>query len=246
MSFTGIEFKHNSGNAFEINFNTPKTIDLLALQGDEFDFLLDEQAISSGTYNWMRLKVMAQQNSLDSYIELDTGTQHALYIPSGSETGLKLNQSFTIPSTGNLDLTIDFDLRKPVIAPQSGTSYILKPSLRLLQTDLTGHISGTVDGTVLQGANCSGTDYAVYAYQGTDIVPDDVDGINSDPITTSQVKLNNQGLYGYTLGFLNEGSYTVTFTCDAGSDNPDSNDMLNYIGTRNVTVLAGQTAIHNF
>jgi len=245
IKFTGIELKPESDNPFSINFNTPQLINLMALQGSDFAFLLENKGISSGTYNWMRLKLDAQSDAMDSYIELSNGNQYPLYIPSGNEIGLKLNQSFTIPHNGNLDLTIDFDLRKSIVAQQSG-NYILKPSLRLLHTDNTGHIKGTISTTTLQHSLCTGTDYAIYAYEGENITPDDVDGLGEEPITTSLVHIDSQSRYAYNLGFLDEGLYTVTFTCNASDDTPSNSETLNYIGTINATVTAGATANYNF
>jgi len=57
----------------------------------------------------LRLKVITSQIEMHSYIELDDGSQHPLYVPSGNETGLKLNQGFDISDGGAISFTIDFD-----------------------------------------------------------------------------------------------------------------------------------------
>ncbi len=244
VEFTGIEFKPSTESSFVINLDPPKRIDLLALQGSKFELLLNNKSIDSGTYDWMKLKINALEDTTDSYVIANGTGQYSLYMPSGNESGLTLSQGFTIPATGGIHLTIDFDLRKSITAPAgASTNYILNPSLRQVTTNKSGHISGTISSTIMQDSLCTGTDYAVYAYQGPSVTPDDVDGMGVEPITTS---LLTDVTYKYTLGFLTEGAYTITFTCNAAIDLPASSEILNYIGTTNVTVTAGQTATHDF
>lgn len=244
IEFSGIEFKPSTDSAFTINIVPPMRINLLDYQGSQSVPLLNNKSIDSGTYDWIKLKINANDGISDSYVIANGTSQYSLYMPSGNENGLTLNQGFTIPATGGIHLTIDFDLRKSITAPQSpDTNYILKPSLRQVITSNTGNISGTVSSTTMQDALCTGTSYAVYAYEGQGVTPDDVDGIGVEPITTS---LLTDITYNYSLGFLNEGDYTIAFTCHAATDLPTSNDTLNFIGTTNITVTAGQTATHDF
>ncbi len=244
VEFTGIEVKPLHESAISIDFNQAKRINLLALQGSEFSYLLNEKSLQRGEYSWLRLKVNALQNTSDSTLVTSNGT-YSLYVPSGSENGLLLNQGFTIPTNDTLELTIDFDLRKSITGPvsQSSSNYYLRPTLRLVQTDTTGHISGTINTNTLQDANCTGTDYAVYAYEGSNITPDDVGGTGVDPLTTALVETNQ---YSYTIGYLTQGYYTVAFTCEANLDGVESEETLKFIGTSNVYVTAGSTTTHNF
>ncbi|VAW84150.1 hypothetical protein MNBD_GAMMA18-902 [hydrothermal vent metagenome] len=244
IEFSSIEFKPRTESSFVINLDPPKRINLLALQGGQFELLLSNKPIDSGTYSWIRLKVNALENTMDSYVVSGTGGNHSLYMPSSNEAGLTLNQGFTISATGGIHLTIDFDLRKSITAPElPDTNYILKPSLRQVMTNKSGHIRGTVSSEAMQGDLCTGTGYAVYAYEGLNITPDDVDNIGVEPITTS---LLTDTTFAYSLGFLAEGSYTIAFTCDAANDLPGSSETLKYIGITNITVTAGQTVTHDF
>ena len=245
IEFSGIEFKplSASANQFSIDFDAPKKINLLALQGSQFKLLLDNKPIEAGTYSWMRLKVNALENTQDSYIEANGGS-YSLYMPSGSESGLRLNRSFSISDSSDTYITIDFDLRKSITAPQlPDVNYTLKPVLRQIMTKRSGHIQGTVSGTTMNDASCTGTNYAVYAYSGQNVEPDDVDNMGVEPITTS---LLTDTTYQYGLGFLPEGDYTISFVCDATNDLPTSSEILNYIGTTHVTVIANQTTTHDF
>lgn len=242
VSFTGIELKPYSGASVTINFNTPRSIDLLQLQGTDTTLLFDKELVSGGTYNWLRLKV----DESASYLINSTG-QHSLTIPSGNESGLKVVKNFVVPQDGTVALTIDFNLRKSVLEPaQSGGAYKLKPTLRLVQNDKTGHIGGTVPNTTVNASGCGTA--AIYLFEGSNITADDLDGINADPIDSSLVKLNNSsGNYEYKFGFLNAGSYTAAFTCKANLDNPETDNAdVTFSGATNVTVTAGATTTYNF
>ncbi len=250
VAFTGVSIKPQSGPAFDIDFvdanGNPviKSIDLLAQQGPNSEPLLLDHELEAGHYNWMRLKV----DMSHSYIIVeDGGAQHDLYIPSGDETGLKLNNGFDITAGGAATFTVDFDLRKSVLAPSNGSDvYKLKPTLRIVENANVGHLSGTVGTTSLQHASCATTpNYAVYIFEG-DVTPDDVDGDAGDPITSALVS----DTFSYAVGFLNQGTYTVAFTCEADSDSNDSgndsDDAIAFIGTTTVTITAGATTTHNF
>ena len=249
VSFSGVSIKPENGPAYDIDFvdnnNDPlvKTIDLLTQQGPNSEPLLVNHSLAAGHYEWLRLKVITSQMTTDSYIELDNGSQHPLYVPSGDHTGLKLNRGFDISDGGAATFTIDFDLRKSVLMPnQHSTAYKLKPTLRIVQNDNVGHISGMVGANSLNDAACTGSDYAVYVFTGDNVTPDDVDGIEPDPVSTSL--LSNS--FEYAVGFLDAGVYTISFTCQANDDNNETSDAINFIGTDTVTVNAGATTAYNF
>ena len=249
VSFSGVSIKPENGPAYDIDFidnnNDPlvKTIDLLTQQGPNSEPLLVNHSLAAGHYEWLRLKVITSQMTTDSYIELDNGSRHPLYIPSGDQTGLKLNRGFDISDGGAATFTIDFDLRKSVLMPnQHSTAYKLKPTLRIVQNDNVGHISGMVGANSLNDAACTGSDYAVYVFTGDNVTPDDVDGVEPDPVSTSL--LSNS--FEYAVGFLDAGAYTISFTCQANDDNNETSDAINFIGTDTVTVNAGATTTYNF
>ena len=225
----------------------PKSIDLLALQGVSTATLLDHEPVPPGTYDELRLKINADEDSeLESFIELTDGSRHELIVPSGAQSGLKIKRDLLIPEEGNALFTIDFDVRRSiVVAGRIGTPNVrfhLKPVLRLVDNRETGDIVGQVDAALLTAPSCSDadplSDNAVYLYAGADVVPDDID--NSDdtdvePVASSLVDDAGQ----YVIGFLEAGDYTLSFTCNAGSEDIEADDDLQFAGTRNVTVVAG-------
>ncbi|UCH53203.1 MAG: DUF4382 domain-containing protein [Pseudomonadota bacterium] len=219
---------------------TPKArqLDLLALNSGVSATLLDGVTLPAGQYNWIRLDVNTGLGNESNIVV--SGTPHALTIPSGDETGLKLNRGFTVATGGHVDFTVDFDLRKSVHMTGGG-QYLLRPTLRIVDNLLVGRISGTVASALIT----TGCTPAVYVYQGANVVPDDIGGSGVEPVTTAMVGLDNS-VYRYTAAFLEAGEYTVAFTCQAAADDPAVDNAIGFTGAANVTVAANATTTHNF
>lgn len=248
VEFTGIEIKPANGSSYNIDFDHPKQINLLALTGGTSEILLNGETLGSGTYSWMRLKVNASQGgdpADDSYIVIG-GTPYELRIPSGDQSGLKLNRPITIPENGSASFTVDFDLRKSV-HERSGGIYNLRPTLRLVDNSEDGTLAGTVDSSTISAECISGDKAAVYVFEGAAASPDDVniDGNDVEPVATTPVDWGN-GDNSYQVAFLEAGTYTAAFTCDAGVDDPAAEDSLTFVGASTVTINAGQTTTLNF
>ena len=217
----------------------PKQIDLLALSGGLTDVLLDTYTLPAGHYNWIRLMVDTG-GSLDSYLVDATG-DHELTIPSGAETGLKMNRGFNVAAGGHADFTVDFDLPKSIHVTGTG-EYMMRPTLRLVNSIETGSIAGTVSTSLIT----TGCTPAVYVFAGENVTPDDIDGIAPDPVTTAKVVMDNMGVYRYKAAFLEPGFYTVAFTCQAEQDDPMTDDAISFSGTDNVSVSAKTVTPYNF
>jgi len=254
IEFTGISIHPSKDdentNLQEFTFASPKRINLLDLQGNKVQNLLYEEIIPSGSYDWIRLAVNAEQDSiLDSYIKLKDGTEHELYIPGGSQTGLKLVSSFELMTNAEFNYTIDFDLRKSIVLT-GVDNYILRPSLRLINKTESTTITGSVDASLLStiSAGCTDDDpvtgNAVYLFENANAIPDDINNTSKNLINSSLVVLNTNGNYEYTLGFIPQGDYTISFTCQSDIDNPETNDDIKFTGTSNISVTAGH--VFNF
>jgi hypothetical protein len=244
VEFTGVELIANSGNPVTITFPTPKMIDLLNDSGTASAQLFS-QPIPAGSYGQVRLMVVADGNPSNSYIILSDGTMHGLQVPSGSETGLKLVSGFTVPSSGVVDYTIDFDLRQAVTCPPGQSpACILKPAERLVDNTTVGNIQGQVSNTLVPAGCTPG----VYLYAGTVNAPEDMN--SSAPATdpnrplASRVPVaTSQPPYYYQFTFLEPGNYTVAFTCQAAQDNSDQADpAVKFSPVKSaIVVTAGQT-----
>lgn len=239
VEFTGVELRRSAGAPITVTFDTPRQIDLLALTGGDSELLLDELSLPAGDYQQIRLQVNAGLEASDSFIELDDGSLHPLFIPSGNQAGLRTNRPFVVPAGGRADFTIDFDLRKSVVAPSGlDGAYILRPTLRLVNNVEVGTLAGTVSATLASTEACTPV---VYVYSGAGVTPDDV-GSPTEPVTTAQVELDAaSGEYRYRAAFLAAGSYTAAFTCQASADQPETDDDIEFLTTADTSVSAGQT-----
>ena len=244
VEFTGVEVKAvNDASPDVFDFTSPRRIDLLALEGGGSETLLRDEVMPAGNYEWIRLKVNAGRTASDSYVDLADGSRHALFIPSGNQSGLKLIRGFTIGAGSTSNFTIDFDLRRSVIRPpgQNG-DFILKPVLRLVDNLQVGTLAGTVAPTLVT-PTCSP---AVYVFTGTDIVADDVGGTTEPFLTARVVQSATTGAWGYRIGFMPVGAYTLAFTCAASADDPETNDTIAFVKTKNVSVALAQNTTADF
>lgn len=245
IEFTAIELKPRNGSSVVINLASPQSIDLLALQNGETTTLIDQHTIAAGEYDWVRLAVNAEfDNVYDSYIVFDN-LQHELFVPSGAQTGLKLNQGFTVAEGQTAHFVIDFDLRKSIVEPVGQPGYFLKPTLRLIDLQQVGALSGEIAEARIINL-CQGEKLgAVYVYSGVDVTPDDVDGRDPEPLTSVLV-YRDDDRYRYHVGFLAPGNYTAAYTCDAVNDLPESDQPLVFTTAANVSITANATTTLNF
>jgi hypothetical protein len=198
VKFTGVELTGNSGNPVTINFAQPKTIDLLKDSGTATAVLFN-QPIPAGKYGQIRLMVVADGDASNSYITLSDGTMHGLQVPSGSESGFKLVSGFTVPNSGVVDYTVDFDLRKDLTCPTGQAPVCtLKPADRLIDNTTVGNIQGVVSNTLIP----DGCSPGVYLYSGTATAPEDMNSSGSSsaanlPISSKVPVADSQPPYYY-------------------------------------------------
>jgi hypothetical protein len=239
VEFTGVSIKPAAGEALRFDFPTPIAIDLLSLQGSSSAELLDAVEVPAGDYEWVRLEANASlDETLDSYVEMKDGSQQELWLP-GNNPELKLVSGFTVPDTGSADFTVDFDLRKSLNSNPGRGGVMMKPVMRLVSNETAREIEGQVAGELIaaQCADASLDDGAVYVFSG-EVTPQDLQGGDGDPVLTALVKADD-GEFEFELGFLEPGTYTLSYTCDASSDDPEAADELTFAGTEVVNIEAG-------
>ena len=248
VSVSGVAFKPEGSAPEVIESFTPRSIDLLQYQNGRTAILLQDTPMQAGRYQWLRLIIDTQPVVRDSYIVIN-GNECELNVPSGAETGLKMNRPIDVPADGSLALTIDFDLRKSVHAPPgqaSGactTGYVLRPTLRLVNDANVGAIDGTVSfeaGSV--PADCKPN---VYVYEGT-VTPDDMEETSAaspdiDPLVVVGVTIPAGSTSGiYRAAFIPAGSYTAAFTCD---DDTNDDQSLVFVPPAGVAVAVQNNVI---
>ncbi len=248
IAVSGVAFKPEGSRPEEVVDFSPRAIDLLQYQNGETAVLLQNTPMEAGRYQWLRLIVDTESNVRDSYIVID-GQECELNVPSGAETGLKMNRPIDVPADGSLALTVDFDLHKSIHTPPGqasgacATGYVLRPTLRLVNDADVGAIDGTVSfasGTV--PAECSAN---VYLYEGT-VAPDDSEdeaaaSPDVDPYAVVRVDIPEGSVTGtYQAAFIPAGSYTAAFTCD---EDTEADEILAFVPPEGVPVTVQNNLI---
>jgi hypothetical protein len=257
VSFSGVELQPSGGGqSITINFNTPKTIDLLQQQNGNEASLLSGESVPAGNYDWIRLilNTAADGTVANSYIEIN-GAQYPLMIPSGAQTGLKLVQGFTMTANQVANFTIDFMLQQSITAPPGQASggtqdYVLRPALRLIDNVQAGTISGTVALSTLQSNPACLNGYSgsgplpnahVYVFSGN-VTPSS----SLTPVVEPQISLSSSGSYAYSQPFLLAGSYTLAVACTSTSNTGTATVAFLPPAGMTATVMANQVATVNF
>ncbi len=86
-----------------------------------------------------------------------------LFVPSGAQSGYKGKGEFDITADAKIAVTADFDVHKSIVVAGKSGKYLLKPVIRLVVTEL----SGTINGTVVDVADYNTTtdSLVVYTYE---------------------------------------------------------------------------------
>ncbi len=241
VTITSIEYSV-SGDSWQDfgGFEGPQMFNLLELQSGNIAEL-GETNLTAGHYTQIRLHLDATEEHGNAasnpgcfitYTDSDKVTP--LYIPSGSQTGIKLIGEYDVPVNGVISLTIDFDIRKSVVVPgnvdklDDNASFKLKPTLRLIVDNEAGEINGSIDYT---------GDYNLTVYAYEDGTYDDNESNTSAEIMFSHAvtsaDVHPDG--NFKLPFLAAGAYDLVVT-----ENNTSGfvDVYGYIN--NVIVNAGE------
>ena len=120
---------------FVVN-DVPATYNLLELRNGA-SAVLGDAALEPGKYTQIRLILQA-----GSHVKLGDQT-YELTVPSGFQTGIKLNHQFTIHSDKLYELLLDFDAERSV--RYQGNRYRMSPVIRVQAVVMSGSISGTIE-----------------------------------------------------------------------------------------------------
>jgi hypothetical protein len=167
-----------------VTINEPnQTYNLLDLTNGAYA-VLGEAELEPGTYEQIRLILDSEGNN----IVFEDGTTESLFVPSGAQTGVKLNVNAEIEAGFTYTLILDFNASKSVVKAGRSGKYLLKPVIRASNQATTGIIAGTVLPAEARSE--------VHAIAGEDTLTttfaDEVDGT-------------------FQLLGLDEGNYTVAF-----------------------------------
>ena len=151
----------NSPNNWETVAEPKATYNLLELVNGVLEHL-GITTLPAGKYTQMRLiigrtqdyslNIFGTQHPFANYVILaGSGDIYELKVPSGSQTGIKLVHGFTIKQDQTKELILDFDAAKSVVKAGASGRWLLKPTIKVVDTDDLAIISGTVYEKVYEG-----------------------------------------------------------------------------------------------
>ncbi len=153
LNIQSVEISKDGSSWINLGMVGGAPIDLLTLTGGISQSLAHGVTLDPGTYGQMRLILGATGNS----VVLADGTTHALTVPSGAQTGIKLIGPFMVQAGTTADIWIDFDAAHSIQVVGAGMSgkYMLRPTCFAYEKAVTGSITGTLtdqaDGAPLAG-----------------------------------------------------------------------------------------------
>ncbi|RYZ54733.1 MAG: DUF4382 domain-containing protein [Proteobacteria bacterium] len=187
-----------NGAWLNIPLKTTTEIDLLHYQEGLTAPLAALSQVPTGSYSQTRL--VLSESAPPRLVDL-AGVEHSLKVPSGSESGLKINVPISVESGVAKSMVIDFDLRKSIKLAGNGNNanskYILKPVLRLIDPLASGSLSGTVSNADI---------VCLYGAGVTRDASDDCDNaVASGKVKNSLIKISFIPAGIYTLRVFKDG-----------------------------------------
>jgi hypothetical protein len=184
--------------------STETTVDLTTLVVS--DMQLASAQLPAGHYNQVRLLVTKVE------CEDESGTHYQVTVPSGYQTGIKLNVNADVPPNAVTELLLDFNVDRSVHAtPPGSTNYSLKPVIPAVVKVLSGTLTGavTLDGTT----PAVGAKVEVYPAATTEFVEANMtnSSVTQDPGGTFKVWALMPGTYLLKVTSA-DGTLTKTFT----------------------------------
>ncbi len=188
---------------FTLN-NKQATYNLLQLVNGA-NAVIGEANLQAGTYSQIRLFIGEGSNLVMN------GQTYSLTIPSGFQTGIKLNVDANVQAGVTYLLTLDFDANRSIVSTGSllNLQFKLKPVIRVVTTGTTGIISGAVSPDSVSSN--------VWAVSGSDTVSTSTDASG-----------------GFKLQYLQSNTYSVTIA-------PQDMTTYKDTTISNVTVTASNT-----
>lgn len=256
LEFDEIEIKKAGSPPETITGLALQQVNLLNFQGPNAAPLFTDVTVEAGNYDWVRIGVNATLEGSGgmgspptdsvgcsyggSYVLFkdEPNSPYNAYVPSGAETGLKINSEFVVAQGGLTSMTAEFDLQKTLTEPPGlDGNVIVRPSVILVNDLEVGTVIGSVSSDLAEAEGCAPS---VFAFADGDEVMDPANSITSAVVSDD----DNPGVYSYAIGFLYAGEsddgvpYDLAFTCDGGTTYSG--------GTGDVTIVAGETETLDF
>jgi hypothetical protein len=145
-----------TGNGNTITLNTTPGIYNLLNFTNGVDTLIATGSLTIDKVQQIRL-ILGTNNSV-----VTSGTVYPLTVPSGAESGLKLQVHQDLQAGVAYEVLLDFDANKSIVQEGNG-SYSLKPVIRTIETALSGAIKGKLSVAGVSAVITAGTGTLTYS-----------------------------------------------------------------------------------
>ena len=179
-------------------------IDVLGLTNGEVEVLGVADSVPDGDYGQVRLIVESATLFFDEACEAANDEWDEVFVPSGAQTGLKINVEPPLSLGGHeeRDVLIDFDVERAIVGTPPGSgNYLLKPTAIRAFSEV-GAIEGTV---VAEGSESALEGVRVEVYPA---------GSTDDAITSTYT--DDDGSFAFIA--LLAGSYELRFSLEGYVD----------------------------
>ena len=179
------------GGWTDITLPSPQKIDLLSLTNGVLTDL-GRAPLAAGQYQQIRLVLAQNQGNTvaNSVVVSGTTAEQSLATPSATQSGYKIIQPFTVQANTLVDLVLDFNACKSIVARGNGT-YSLKPVVTAIPMVVSGSIAGYVS-TAEAGAT-------VYAEQNGHVIRGTVADSSGQFILSPLVQSSSNGNYDVVI-----------------------------------------------
>ena len=207
IAVIGIEYNYE-GNWTTAEDFVPQTFNLLDLQNGK-SLHLGDMILPAGHYSEIRFILAAPtkesevKSNPDCNITFSDKPTQPLFVPSGGQSGYKGKGAFDITADAKIEVTADFDVHKSIVVKGNG-DYSLKPVIRLVVTELSGMINGTV--VDVADYNATLDSLVVYSYKSGVSIAGEADNNFPNSVSAGDVNMSDGN---FTLAFLGEGNYTL-------------------------------------
>jgi len=192
---------HKDGGDWAVVSTPNKTYNLLDLVNGVREEL-GLATLTTGHYTQLRLiladnpdsslNILSQQHPYGNYFIDENDQSHELKVPSGFQSGIKIVRGFDINENQTTELILDFDATKSIVEPGRNGKWLLKPTIKMLNT---------TDYSIIEGsAGAPGVLVSAQVY--TAAAPNAEDQVTVEAATVTDVN----GRYKL---FVEPGTYTV-------------------------------------
>lgn len=200
------ETEGEENGSWEVVSEPDKTYNLLELANGVIEEL-GIRYLSAGHYTQLRMilddtadegtNIKGESHPSANYIVTQSDGYEELKIPSGFQTGIKIVHGFDVAEGQLTELILDFDVSKSVIKAGNSGKWILKPTIKVIDTLVTASVSGIIsdgDTSAVQNATVSAQIY-------------DPDAETEDQIISQSQAVSEED--GYYFMYLWPGTYKI-------------------------------------